>query len=238
MGHTENMDAGFSPEQQLPRTEGESHEDYLDRLYRTMADELISGKLPKEDFIKLQKADRLKRDYEATHDGLTGLLNYKGFTEAYENTIEVMRSGGSVDGVLAFIDVDGLKRFNDRQGHQAGNKLLKIYADVINNHIEGLREIEQDKDIASLVGRYGGDEFIFFLRGVNLEQVKKMVDSIVERIPRAIQEGFNNPNFNQTVSIGLAVLRNDDQVDSSIEKVDKAMYQAKQTGNTVVVSPI
>lgn len=235
MIYPENMDGGSGPEQQLPRIEGETHEGYLERLYGGMAAQLVSGELTREGFIALLTRDRLNWEHRTTHDGLTGLLNYSGFMEAFGTAFEIMQSGGSVDGILAFIDVDKLKPFNDANGHQAGNQLLKIYAEVINSHLEGLKEIEPDKDIASLVGRYGGDEFIFFLRGINLEQVKKMANSIVITIPRAIRDGFNDPALNQTISIGLTTLTKNDRIEDSIKRADQAMYAAKKTGNTVVV---
>lgn len=229
------MDGKSSPEQQLPRIEGESHEDYLDRLYGTMADQLASGELTREDFITLQKKDRLNLEHRATHDGLTGLLNHSGFMEAFGTVFEVMRSGGSVDGILAFVDVDKLKPFNDTRGHQAGNKLLQIYAQVINTHIDALKDFEEYKDAASLVGRFGGDEFIFFLRGVDVAKAKEMADSIISIIPGAIRDGFNDPTLNQTISIGITTLRGNDQITASIERADQAMYEAKKTGNTVVI---
>src|SRR5258708_31071184 len=96
-------------------------------------------------------ADRRKNEeqamYQARHDGLTGLANYREFMDRLEREVHrAERSNHSF--TLLLLDLNGLKRINDLQGHLAGNRALKRLAALMNEHCPS----------TDLALRYGGDE--------------------------------------------------------------------------------
>jgi diguanylate cyclase (GGDEF)-like protein len=147
----------------------------------------------------------------AVRDGLTGLFNRRYFNELI--TMEVNRLKRSPMALsLLMLDIDNFKKYNDTQGHQAGDALLKDAAKVFNNSVRPL----------DVVCRYGGEEFIIIL-----SQTDKIAAKIVAERLR-VQFGLYLPT---TVSIGIASIPEDAQeVSALIEKADNALYQAKKAG--------
>jgi diguanylate cyclase (GGDEF)-like protein len=161
---------------------------------------LFSGKEEKEFLVDL-----------AVRDGLTGLFNRRYFNELI--MVEVNRLKRSPAALsLLMLDIDNFKNYNDSQGHPAGDVLLKDAAKVFKNSVRP----------SDVICRYGGEEFIIIL-----PQTDKIAAKIVAERLR-VQVGLYLP---ATVSIGIASLPEDAQdISALIEKADKALYQAKQTG--------
>ena len=147
----------------------------------------------------------------AVRDGLTGLFNRRYFNELI--TVEVNRLKRSPMAFsLLMLDIDNFKKYNDTQGHPAGDLLLKDAAKVFKNSVR-----PQD-----VVCRYGGEEFIIILPQTN----KMAAQNVAERL--RVQFELYLPT---TVSIGIASIPEDAQEASALlEKVDNALYEAKRTG--------
>jgi len=137
------------------------------------------------------------------YDALTGLLRPDPFFEKVVSTLNLerkrLKEGPSYAMVMG--DVDWFKHYNDRFGHEAGNKLLRELAVVLKSSI-------RDDD---LLCRYGGEEFLFFLSGLNSEDE---ASGLTERIRKNIEEyHFPNqdyqPNNNLTMSFGLTFFSRD-----------------------------
>ncbi len=134
------------------------------------------------------------------HDALTGLLRPDAFFEKVIQKISTQSKRRQETGSYAVVmgDVDWFKNYNDRMGHEAGNKLLRQLAAVLKSSIR-----EDD-----LLCRYGGEEFLFFLTGVNsLEEAC----ILTERIRKNVEETyFENeeaqPRNNLTMSFGVTLL--------------------------------
>lgn len=110
--------------------------------------------------------------YQATHDALTGLANYREFMDALERELRrAERSHHSF--AILLLDLDELKQINDRQGHLAGNRALKRLADA-------MREQCRSTD---LVARYGGDEFAVVL----IESDQRMAENVARRIETSLR---------------------------------------------------
>ena len=139
-------------------------------------------------------------------DPVTGVYNRRYFEDEIRN---MQNSAG-----VAMIDLDDFKLYNDIYGHDMGDQVLCIVADVIKNCIRKI-----DKLI-----RYGGDEFLLIL--------SDMVRGILRGKLLQIQEAIENatiPNCSRlklTASIG-GVISEDGQIDEAIAKADQLMYKAK-----------
>jgi diguanylate cyclase (GGDEF)-like protein/PAS domain S-box-containing protein len=163
--------------------------------------------------------DRRKNEegalYQARHDGLTGLANYREFMDRLEREVHrAERSHHSF--TLLLLDLDGLKRINDLQGHLAGNRALKRLAAVMNEHCRS----------TDLAVRYGGDEFAVVL----IDSDKGMAEQVAQRIETGLQSDPNEPAL--SVSIGIAIYPYDGRtVAELIEAADRQLYKCKRAEN-------
>lgn len=151
--------------------------------------------------------------YQATHDGLTGLANYRDFLERLER--EVLRASRSQRSFgLLLLDLDDLKGINDRLGHLAGNRALKRLARV-------MKENCRATDVAA---RYGGDEFAVIL----LDSDSRMVEFVAKRVENCLRLQTDLPLL--SVSIGCAVYPLDGlSAQDLLEAADKHLYRNKKS---------
>lgn len=147
--------------------------------------------------------DRLQK--EAVIDTLTGLPNFKGYTQKKEALVKLSKATG-LRLAAASIDLDGLKEVNDKFGHRAGNELLKRTAKAL---MEATRE-------SDLVARVGGDEFSLLLTDTDdvMPVVTRLRESLTKNGIRA--------------SIGIIPIGNDDDIEGKIHEADQMMYEEKR----------
>lgn len=139
-------------------------------------------------------------------DPVTGVYNRRYFEDEIRN---MQNSAG-----VAMIDLDDFKLYNDIYGHDMGDQVLCIVADVIKNCIR-----KTDKLI-----RYGGDEFLLILS----DMVRGTLRGKLRQIQEAIENATipNCPRLKLTASIG-GVISEDGKIDEAIAKADQLMYKAK-----------
>jgi len=167
-----------------------------------------------------------KVEQMAATDFLTGLPNRRNLNEAlsshYDQAVRY-----NFDLTCCMADLDGLKRVNDSCGHQTGDDILVLAADVI-------RGCLRSSDVAS---RYGGDEFALLLLHASAPEARKIAARIRAELERATgqHEKLSTP---LTISMGIASLREDKPYNSEdmIAMADKAMYEAKRLGKNRIVS--
>ncbi|MHB8155716.1 MAG: GGDEF domain-containing response regulator [Candidatus Omnitrophota bacterium] len=161
---------------------------------------LLSGNEEKEFLVDL-----------AVRDGLTGLFNRRYFNELIAAEVNrLKRSPESLS--LLMLDIDNFKKYNDTQGHPAGDILLK----------DGAKAFKSSVRSSDVICRYGGEEFVIVMPKTN----KAVAQIVAERL--RVQVGLYLPI---TVSIGIASIPEDAQeVEVLIAKADGALYLAKQTG--------
>ncbi len=169
-----------------------------------------------------EKLARRRLEYEATHDGLTGLPNRLAFIADLDNVIAESRRTGATDYVVLFIDVNHFKAINDSYGHQAGDSVLEQTA----------RRLLAAVRPGDVVARLHGDEFAVLLRGVSTTADARAVANRVQRdICNTIT--VDRVSIGITTSMGMAMAslhyRRGEEL---IRDADTAMYEGKSGSTT------
>lgn len=170
--------------------------------------------------------DRLRVHVEneaalARMDGLTGILNRRGFLERLEFSIQLTRRQ-QLRFALAFIDLDDFKAINDSLGHAEGDRVLRLAARVF-------RDSSRHSDVAA---RLGGDEFALLLHGLNPGTAAKFIHELHDEFRRA----FELEHLSVTCSIGCAVFDASlPDTDEVIRASDGLMYEVKRRGKNSVL---
>ncbi|MBZ5639575.1 MAG: GGDEF domain-containing protein [Acidobacteriia bacterium] len=162
---------------------------------------------------------------QANHDGLTGLVNKRHFMKSLGILIDAAGRRAQPLAVFMF-DIDHFKRYNDSNGHQAGDEILRGVADV-------LRRSLRPQDLA---GRYGGEEFIVAMPltdGTQAFQAAERIRDAIATHPFAHRE--TQPDGVLSISGGVAVFPVDGQNSTDlIRHADQALYKAKADGRNRV----
>lgn len=158
----------------------------------------------------------------ARTDELTGLHNRRSFKDIFALTASSARRHYHPLSLI-IIDLDHFKTVNDTFGHNAGDLVLKEYADSI-------MEMVRDED---LVVRWGGEEFIVLLSHTACEAAA----ALAERIRSCFEQKTSGTvPLAITASFGVAQLRNGEHEETLIKRADDALYRAKHEGRNRVVT--
>jgi diguanylate cyclase (GGDEF)-like protein/PAS domain S-box-containing protein len=154
--------------------------------------------------------------HDALHDSLTGLANRTLLTDRLSAALERSRRGGDV--AVLFCDLDDFKAINDAHGHGAGDQVLRIVG-------SRLRSVVRPSDA---VGRLGGDEFVAIIEAPS--DATDAARAVADRFAAALENPIVHHELALyvTTSIGIAALRDDDDVEDLLNRADAAMYRAKQ----------
>lgn len=191
----------------------------------TEEDERILDIVAMHSFTVLDNArlyDKVKR--LSVMDGLLRIFNRRHVEEHLAREFErASRYGGEFS--VLIVDVDHFKMINDEHGHQAGDKALVQFADLVKSVIRSV----------DMLGRYGGDEFIILLPETGLDGAI----AIAERIRAVIADQLRveeDPNRQITASIGLSTYPDEgvETVAEFLARADRALYLAKETGRNRV----
>jgi diguanylate cyclase len=151
-------------------------------------------------------------------DPLTGLPNRRHILQVLVGALAEHAATGS--GLsIAVIDIDRFKAINDAHGHEAGDAVLRHFADVCRGRV---RE-------GDVLGRMGGEEFLLVFPGTGPNQASGIVDQIREGFPpaRLTGEGIGLPC---SFSAGIAEVQPGDDRSSILRRADRALYAAKEDG--------
>jgi len=196
-----------------------------DENFFTLEDQEILQKISEHISIAITKLNLIQ------YDPLTGLLRPDPFIEKVILKLksESKRQQEAISYAMVMGDVDWFKNYNDRNGHEAGNDLLKDLAEVLKSSI---REVD-------LLCRYGGEEFLFFMSNIGSREEALV---ITERIRKNVEKFYfefqeSQPRNNLTMSFGItnftkARFKSLDAIDKNeIKKIaneaDLAMSEAK-----------
>lgn len=179
---------------------------------------------------RLERAVHLER-LNATTDPLTGLLNGRGAHETLHDSIAAAATDGK-DVSILLGDIDGFKLFNDTYGHTIGDRVLRITADIF-------------KRLCSQAGtpaRYGGDEFLVILPGVDKAAAMALANQVADHLGQAEFRSPAGESIPISMSIGVATYPEDSgSISSLIAVADSAMYAAKkqlQTDRATIVRSV
>lgn len=158
----------------------------------------------------------MKMEEMANKDFLTGIANRRRFMEEFERMLHRAKRGDAL--AMLILDVDHFKKFNDTYGHDKGDEVLKIVAEVLEEYV---REVD-------FVGRLGGEEF-----GVLIPNANDQVLEIAERLRKKISLV---PFVQQiTISVGVSFFgQHGETLDELNKKADEALYEAKENGRNQV----
>lgn len=164
---------------------------------------------------------------ESRIDPLTGVANRKAFDVELQAAIDDARED-STSVALMMCDIDHFKRFNDTWGHQTGDQVLRLVANCLSENVKG-------RDTAA---RYGGEEFAVILRQTALDGAAKLADQIRANVQnkKLVKRSTGDILGTITISVGVAQLRPGDTADNLIQRADRSLYRAKNTGRNRVVS--
>ena len=179
----------------------------------------------------------------ATHgrDSLTGLLDGRALHDALSTAIADAEQQGEDVGLL-FVDLDYFKRINDRHGHQAGSRILRQVATLLDTSAA---------DAGGFAARYGGDEFVLVLPGTDLDQTfgraERLLTDVASSLFSSGPGAESRPLVSLTCSIGAASLlrlpatvtrahSGEGAVTRLLRQADDAMYAAKRSGRNRVVA--
>ena len=176
--------------------------------------------------IDITKLKRQERELVrlAWTDGLTGALNRHRFMELATNEIDRANRHGNAASLL-ILDADHFKQINDRDGHAAGDEVLR-------GMVDRWKRILRAHD---LVGRIGGEEFCVLLPQVGAEGAAKAAEKLraaVAELPFA----FEGQLLRATVSVGVSTLSPGAELTELMRSADKALYQAKEAGRNRITT--
>lgn len=180
------------------------------------------------------KQDISKRKYleeklkqTSIRDGLTNIYNRRYVFERLLQITEAYKRKGEMFS-LVIIDLDFFKSVNDNYGHQAGDYILKEFAEILANSIRAY----------DILGRYGGEEFILILQYVDKNSAEKIMERILDKI-RETTFNYEDKKIGITFSCGIADISETDKKSCTINNIinyaDKRLYKAKNSGRNKIV---
>jgi diguanylate cyclase len=197
--------------------------------FRTREGVRVSAQLDRTQRMRLRVTD-LEREIHGLHkslqeeqslrmiDALTGISNRAAYDDRIRHEFMRWQRENTSLSVLAW-DIDRFKEINDAYGHSAGDKVLRVVAQHLAQHVRG----------TDFVARYGGEEFVMILCGTDVTQASATADKIRIGIEN-MGFHFHNKPVVVTASCGITAFRGDDTPETIFDRADRALYRAKDSG--------
>jgi diguanylate cyclase (GGDEF)-like protein len=167
--------------------------------------------------------------YLSEHDGLTGLLNRSTILQVFDRQLTLgSREKKTLTVVLA--DIDHFKQINDVHGHLAGDAALRRFAEAASGSIRPYDNI----------GRYGGEEFLLLLVGIESAELEERLRALHGRISN-LCVAYKEGEFRITCSLGVVFVSEGNAADAmqsrenALAAADQALYRAKEAGRNQIV---
>lgn len=156
-------------------------------------------------------------EHKINIDPLTHLYKKPYFDKRVKKALQIKHPFS-----LVVIDLDNFKQINDQHGHLVGDKILVEFVELIRKNLR--------KD--DLFARWGGEEFLLMIDSHNRQGIIRRL----EHLKQAIEEHRFASVGDLTASFGLTLSKEDDTVESVLNRADEALYEAKSLGKNTVVS--
>lgn len=170
--------------------------------------------------------DLLQKMYQsATLDPLTNLFNRRTFEERLDEEFTVL-TRHKMESCLALVDVDHFKHVNDKWGHHAGDLVLQILSSRLKDSVR----------TGDLVGRWGGEEFILYIRQSGMEGASSLLERLraeIEAMDVTLPDG---KILRITISSGVVSLAGFQTWKTALQRADEALYASKSNGRNRVTS--
>ena len=171
-----------------------------------------------------RRLDEARRESEEDH--LTGLPNRRAFEAVFDSEY---RAAEAVSEPLCvvFCDIDHFKRVNDEHGHDAGDRVLRLVAEM-------LAQVSDDR---CHVARHGGEEFVVLLRGQTPLQAQQRLDKVRSDLAgrRLVNRATDTPFGQVTFSAGVAQVFDYADPRAALQAADAALYRAKLEGRNRIL---
>lgn len=191
----------------------------LEKKLTQMSSQVQQLELQSQSFEKRIQEQQAK----SLQDALTKLGNRAAFDEHFAKEI-VRFHHKKFNLAISVVDLDDFKRINDTYGHTAGDKTLQVIANT-------LKKIIGDD---AFIGRYGGEEFVLVFSDMDKVTVVNKLNILRKKVA-SLPFTFKNNRVSITLSIGVSLVQQDDNVHSAFERADDALYQAKKSGKNRVI---
>jgi diguanylate cyclase (GGDEF)-like protein len=179
------------------------------KLHASQLSELV-GKLE-------ERNARLEHD--SLTDTLTGIGNRRKINQAIEAEIGRYYRHKSSPFSIMFLDIDFFKKINDVHGHMAGDEILKFLC----------AEVDSELRVTDVLARWGGEEFLILLPATGINAAQGLAERIRKKIADTACSGIQF-----TISIGVGEYSSNESIDDLIQRVDSALYAAKDAGRNCV----
>jgi diguanylate cyclase (GGDEF)-like protein len=156
----------------------------------------------------------------ANIDMLTQVPNRRRFEELARRALQADEDGSAA---LLLVDIDHFKQINDKLGHAAGDRALKLVSRCT-------LELLRSQDVA---GRHGGDEFVMLLRRSSTHDAMQVAERLVAHLQRRAH-AHALPHL--TLSFGIVQMRRGESIDETLHRADLALYEAKRLGRSRAVA--
>lgn len=171
-------------------------------------------------FAHRNENQRERLEHLATVDPLTGVKNRRSMDEELAVATNLSARNGISHG-LVLLDIDHFKKVNDEYGHSVGDEVLKELVALVQQNI---RRSDQ-------IFRFGGEEFVLLMSGVDEAGLRAVMHNLQEIIRRFLK----HPGGSVTASFGVAVLESGESAEDWFSRADAALYEAKESGRDRVV---
>lgn len=178
--------------------------------YKSLADEngQILSVIGRIEDIHDQKMEKEQLNYKASIDGLTKLYRKEA---AFEKMQEFVNDAPDGEFYFAILDLDDFKQINDMHGHQYGDQILKQMA----------QELSRQFGENSILGRFGGDEFVILTKNMAEDEVRKSLEAVQKQVK---------------FCAGIVPWENQEAVQTVFDRADRAMYQMKHEGKNGIMT--
>ena len=176
--------------------------------------------------VKSMKAELASAKEEVLIDGLTQIYNRKAFDKKISDSFN-KKSKKRRPFTLVMVDIDYFKKVNDDYGHTVGDEILKRVASTIKDTFR----------LNDFVARYGGEEFSVMIDRIDSHYIMDVCERLRMAI-EAINFTIDTETIPTSASIGIAFSKHSDTPKKLIDRADKALYLAKESGRNTIKTEV